>query len=81
VKEIINMEKKLIEKISRKVAQSFPEMRGVRPKVKRERTSSGLRYRLTYKGSVELPGGRTMKRVAHVLVDEDGKVLRMSTSK
>jgi hypothetical protein len=75
------MDKKLIEKINRKVAQSFPEMRGVRPKVNREKTRAGLRYRLTYKGTAELPGGRSMKRVAHVLVDEDGKVLRMSTSK
>jgi hypothetical protein len=81
MKEIIRMEKKLIDKISRKVAQSFPEMRGVRPKVKREQTRSGLRYRLTYKGSVELPGGRTMKRITHVLADENGTVLRMSTSK
>lgn len=75
------MDKKLIEKVSRKVIDSFPEMKGVRPKVKREQTSSGLRYRLTYKGSAELPGGRTMKRITHVLVDEGGKILRMSTSK
>lgn len=75
------MDKKLIDRISRKVAQSFPEMRGVRPKVKREQRSSGLCYHLTYKGTAELPGGRTIKRVAHVLADEDGKVLRMSTSK
>jgi hypothetical protein len=49
--------------------------------MKREQTRSGLRFRLTYKGRVEIPGGRTMKRVTHVLVDERGKVLRMSTSK
>jgi len=77
----MKMDKKLIEKVSRKVASSFPEMKGVRPRVKREKTASGLRYRLTYKGSAELPGGRTMKRITHVLVDEGGKILRMSTSK
>jgi hypothetical protein len=75
------MDKKLIEKISRRVVKSFPEMRDVRPSVKREQTGAGLRYRLTYKGTAELPGGRTIKRIAHVLVDECGKVLRMSTSK
>jgi hypothetical protein len=81
MKEFLEMDKKTIEKINRKVVQSFPEMRGVRPKVKREQARSGVQYRLTYKGTAELPGGRTLKRVAHVLVDEGGKVLRMSTSK
>lgn len=75
------MDKKLIEKITRKVTKTFPEMQDVRPSVKREQTRSGLRYRLTYKGKAEIPGGRTMKRIAHVLVDECGNVLRMSTSK
>jgi hypothetical protein len=75
------MDRDLLQKINRKVVSRFPEMRGVRPRVKREQTRSGLRFRLTYKGKVELPGGRTMKRVTHVLVDECGKVLRMSTSK
>jgi hypothetical protein len=75
------MDKKLIEKISRKVAKSFPEMKGVRPSVKREKMRSGLRYRLTYRGKAELPGGRTLKRITHVLADESGNVLRMSTSK
>ncbi len=75
------MDKKLIEKITRKVTKTFPEMQDVRPSVKREQTRSGLCYRLTYKGKAELPGGRMMKRIAHVLVDECGNVLRMSTSK
>ena len=75
------MERDLIRTISRKVIQRFPEMRNVRPNVKREHTNSGLRFRLTYKAKVEIPGGRSMKRVVHVLVDERGKVLRMSTSK
>ena len=75
------MDRDLLQKINQKVVSRFPEMRGVKPSVKRERTRSGLRFRLTYKGKVELPGDRTMKRVTHVLVDERGKVLRMSTSK
>ncbi|MGD8813530.1 MAG: hypothetical protein PVI78_03545 [Anaerolineales bacterium] len=75
------MDRDLIQQINRKVVKRFPEMQGVRPTMKREQTRSGLRFRLTYKGRVEIPGGRTMKRVTHVLVDERGKVLRMSTSK
>jgi len=75
------MDKKLIEKISRDVAMNFPEMRDVRPSVKREQTRSGARFHLTYKGKADLPGGRTMKRIAHVVADECGNVLRMSSSK
>jgi hypothetical protein len=75
------MDRDLLQKINRKVVSRFPEMRGVKPSVKREQTRSGLCFRLTYKGKVELPGGRSMKRVTHVLADERGKVLRMSTSK
>jgi hypothetical protein len=75
------MDRDLLQKINHKVVSNFPEMRGVSPSLKREQTRSGLRFRLTYKGKVELPEGRTMKRVIHVLADERGKILRMSASK
>jgi hypothetical protein len=76
------MEQSSINKVSRKVVKQFPEMKGSKPSIRR-RSGSGskLQFELTYKGKVEVPGGRTLRRVVRVVADEKGKVIRMSTSK
>lgn len=77
------MNKKLVDKISHHVTDKFPEMRGVRPNVSRQAGSSeeDPHYQLTFKGNAELPGGRRLKRIVRVIVDQDGRILRMSTSR
>jgi hypothetical protein len=77
------MEREAIERINRKVSKQFPEMKSVRPSVKVESKANNGRqkFALTYKGKVELPNGRMLSRVVHVVADEKGKVIRMSTSK
>lgn len=77
------MDRHLIDRISCKVAKQFPEMKSVRPTVQREeRPPNGkTKYRLTYKGQAEIPGGRKIRRIVHVIADENGRVIRMSTSK
>jgi len=76
------MEQSALNKINRKVSRQFPEMAGVQPTI---RTSQGppdaQYYTLTYKGTAALPGGKSMPRVVRVQADENGNVLRMSTSK
>lgn len=76
------MEDRAIKKVTRKVTKQFPEMKGAKPTVRR-RSSSGnkIQFELTYKGKVEVPGGRTLRRVVRVVADESGSVIRMSTSK
>ncbi len=76
------MELSAVEKVSRKVAKQFPEMKGRKPSIKSQ--SSGkkdMRFVLTYKANVELPGGRNLRRVVRVVADQKGKIIRMSTSK
>lgn len=76
------MEQSAVDKVSRKVAKQFPEMKGRKPSIQSQ--SSGkkdMKFVLTYKAKVELPGGRTLRRVVRVVADEKGKVIRMSTSK
>lgn len=76
------MDTSTLEKITRKVVRQFPEMKGVKPTVSSGKRSGELQhYTLTYKGTAELPGGRSMRRVVRVQADENGNVLRMSTSK
>jgi hypothetical protein len=50
----------------------------VRPAVKSE---EGQRYLVTFKGTAELPDGKSMKRIVRVVADEKGDVIRMSTSR
>jgi len=73
------MDKAMIDKISRKVRRQFPEMTGVQPSVRQSGDEN--RYVLTYKGTANLPGGHTLRRVVRVTADQKGHVLRMSTSK
>ena len=71
------MKQEVVEKITRTVVRQFPEMDGVRPAVKSEQH----RYLVTYKGAAELPDGKSMKRIVRVVADEQGDVIRMSTSR
>lgn len=77
------MKRETLVAISRQVAREFPEMSGVRPTVQEQWAprSGHKRYLLKYKNIVRLPGGGEMKRVVRVTADEDGQVLRMSTSR
>jgi hypothetical protein len=76
------MEKSTITKLTKQIIRKFPEMEGVRPSLKRKGGyENGAQYELTFKSSAQLPGGRTMRRVVRVIADENGRILRMSTSK
>jgi hypothetical protein len=77
------MDRSMISKISQQVSRQFPEMSGVNPTVQSQKGSakSGQCYVLTYKGKADLPGGRVMKRIVRVVVDDQGQIIRISTSK
>lgn len=75
------MNSKVKSKISRQVAKSFPEMKGIKPSVKNEGRGDDQQYLLIYKGKAELPGGRSINRIVRVIADERGSILRMSTSR
>ena len=73
----------LIAKLNRQVTEKFPEMKGVNQSVRRSsQTKNGdQRYTLTYKGKADLPGGRKISRIVRVVADEEGRIIRISTSK
>lgn len=77
------MDKSAVQKITKQVTRKFPEMAGVRPSLKRNPCAKNAadHYELTFKGTAELPGGKTMRRVVRVIADAKGRILRMSTSK
>jgi hypothetical protein len=86
------LDPKILSAVSRKVQQQFPEIAGVKPTVRvqhppqaknRPGTSDhapGL-YLVTYRGTVELAEGKNIPRLVRVVVNADGKILKISTSR
>lgn len=71
------MDKSAISKVNKHVYRKFPEFSKSVPKVK----LSGNNFRLSYSAKVQLPDGKTMNRKLTVTADENGKVIKLSTSK
>jgi hypothetical protein len=72
----MSIDSSAVEKINQRVIREYPEMRGERPSV----SSDGNRVTLVYKAKVQTPAG-PMSRVVRVVADENGRVMRISTSK
>jgi hypothetical protein len=70
------IENSAVEKINQRVYREYPEMRGARPSV----SQGENRCTLVYKAKVQTPAG-SMSRVVRVVADENGRVVRISTSK
>ena len=77
------MNPKLLDQISRKVYAQFPELNGKRPKVAQSKTvaSQDGNFVLTYSGVSKGIGGKSIPRHVRVVVNEAGKILKMSTSR
>ena len=80
------IEKRIVDRVSRKIYQQFPEMSGVSPSIRQPSISKDNQeravsaYLLTYQVSVSLPGGKSMPRWVRVMVNTDGNILKISTS-
>lgn len=76
----------IIDKVSKKVYRKFPDLKGVKPKVKKRpkdensgEAPSG--YLLLYKTRVSGPGGKEITRIVRAVSDKKGNVQKISTSK
>ena len=74
------MKRDLINTISQEVYRRFPDLAGVRPKVKLQR-SSPQSFLLTFQSRATLPGGKSLPRLVRVVANEQGKILKISTSR
>jgi hypothetical protein len=74
------MDDKTIDQIARQVGRQFPEMAGARPTI-RKQPPGEEGYLLTFKKQVALPGGRKLSRIVRVVIDDNGRIIRMSTSR
>ena len=72
------MAESIKEKVNRKVYRQFPELEGKSPSVSARPDGEKL---YTYHGSVSLPNGRSMSRVVRVVVSENGRILKLTSSR
>ncbi len=74
------MDPKIVNSVSSQIYRRFPEVNGVRPKVQQQ-SQTGSTYLLIFKGSARTADGKTLPRIVRATVDEQGKILKVSTSR
>lgn len=80
----MGLSSKVIKKVSSQVYRQFPEAKGVHPNAQLQRPGSGKSadvYLLKYEYAVVSASGKQIKRWIRVTVEENGKILRTSTSR
>lgn len=85
------MDPKTIETISQDIYRRFPEVAGVRPKVRKQpipKSEGNLyippekrNYLVTFTIDVKGPGGQVIPRWVRVVVSPKGKIIKTTTSK
>jgi hypothetical protein len=75
------MQSKLIDKVSAEVYRKHPDLKGVKPKILPREGDKSNDTLLVYKKKVSGPGGKSINRIVRAVVDEAGKLKKMSTSK
>lgn len=79
------MNDKQLKSITTKVFRQFPEVAGAQPKVKRQSgqssKSSSTTYLITYRGKSKTADGKSITRIVRVTANENGKIIKISTSR
>lgn len=73
-----------IANTKRKVYSQFPELRGTEPEISARPTAGkagpGI-FTLTFRGELPLPDGRSLTRVVRATVNQDGDILKITSSR
>ena len=79
------MDAKTINNIRNQIARQFPEVAKSAPSVKAQAAAksrgAGGTYLLTFKGRVSEPGGFKSNRTVRVVAQDNGRILKVSTSR
>lgn len=79
------MDEKYLKSISNTVSRKFPEVAGVKPQIRRQSNpgskSTPATYLITYRGTGQTADGRSIARIVRVTASENGKIIKMSTSR
>ncbi len=72
------MDKKTLTAICNQVYSRFPEVKGCRPRIQSHGETGQI---LIFKGQATTADGRNIPRVVRVVVDKNGKINKMTTSR
>ena len=85
------MEPKAINSISKSIYRQFPEVAGVKPKIKKQPIPASKKsntsgsdthnYLLTFKKNIKGPKGQTIPRTVRVVATPSGNIIKTTTSK
>lgn len=81
------MDPKVHDSIVNQIYRRFPEFRGVRPKVRMQSPAGtqllneGTTYLYTFQKNVTTQGNQALNRWIRVVVSQNGKILKVSTSR
>ncbi len=77
------MKSETVLDISKQIYRRFPEFKGVKPKVRSQQTATANHptYLLTYATKAKIAEDRFLERWVRVVVDESGKIIKISTSR
>lgn len=72
------MDRSAIEKVCQKVYRRFPDLKSKRPRVS---SQGNGRFLLLFSGSATTPDGMSISQTIRVVADEQGRILKTSTSR
>ena len=72
------MKPQAIKKVTEHVISKYPKLEGRHPKITEQAEG---KYLFVFNYTDELPGNRKIENIVRVVSDEDGKILKMSSSK
>jgi hypothetical protein len=85
------VEPEIVEKIKKNIHRRFPEVHGVKPKVRKQpipKSAQGKviqknkrNYLLTFKKEIRGPLGKKIPRWVRVVATPKGKIIKITTSK
>jgi len=77
------MNQELLNRVNQEIYRRFPEVKGKRPKVQAQNTqrASGSSYLLVYHNQVKTEDQRLLTRNIRVVINETGKILKVTTSR
>ncbi len=71
--------RKVIAAARQAVLERYPEMSGMR--CSGQSAPDGEKYIVTAQRAIRTADGQTLQRIVHVTVDQEGRILRVSSSK
>ncbi len=83
------MDKKIIEKVTRTVNRKYPETMNIKPVVRKQSLSKNVSsgklvpktYLLTYHVKIKTTTQKTINKYIRAVADENGKIIKISSSK